>query len=57
MTDLKGNITLHVRIIAADQLGSAIEQTVRRLQILNIKEGNHTDQLPFLNFLSSPSPA
>ena len=43
--DLKDNITLHVRNISNDQLRSAGEQAVYRLQIFQLEEGNHIEQL------------
>ena len=43
--DLKDSITLHVRNISNDQLRSAVEQAVHRLQILQLEEGNHIEQL------------
>ena len=36
LEDLKDSITLHVRIISNDQLRSAVEQAVHRLQIFAI---------------------
>ncbi|GFX73755.1 DUF4817 domain-containing protein [Trichonephila clavipes] len=44
LADLKGSITLHVRSISVDQLRSAVEQTLHRLQILHLEEGNHIEQ-------------
>ncbi|GFU50783.1 uncharacterized protein TNCV_2494891 [Trichonephila clavipes] len=43
LADLKDSITLHVRSISVDQLRSAVEQTLHRLQILHL-EGNHIEQ-------------
>ena len=43
--DLKDSITLHVRNISNDQLRSAIEQAVHRLQILQLEEWNCIEQL------------
>ncbi|GFV35673.1 uncharacterized protein TNCV_1892831 [Trichonephila clavipes] len=44
LVDLKDSITLHVRSISVDQLRSAVEQTLHRLQILHLEEGNHMEQ-------------
>ncbi|GFT95813.1 uncharacterized protein TNCV_311661 [Trichonephila clavipes] len=44
LADLKDSITLHVRSISVDQLRSAVEQTLHRLQILHLEEGNHIEQ-------------
>ncbi|GFX07036.1 uncharacterized protein TNCV_1556391 [Trichonephila clavipes] len=44
LADLKGSITLHVRSISVDQIQSAFEQTLHRLQILHLEEGNHIEQ-------------
>ncbi|GFW61471.1 uncharacterized protein TNCV_347191 [Trichonephila clavipes] len=44
LADLKDSITLHVRNISIDQLRSAVEQTLHRLQILHLEEGNHIEQ-------------
>ncbi|GFU58804.1 uncharacterized protein TNCV_904631 [Trichonephila clavipes] len=44
LADLKDSITLHVRSISVDQLRSAVEQTLHRLQILHLEEGNHIKQ-------------
>ena len=45
LADLKDSITLHVRNISNDQLRSAVEHAVHRLQILQLEEGNHIEQL------------
>ncbi|GFW84945.1 uncharacterized protein TNCV_682331 [Trichonephila clavipes] len=44
LADLKDSITLHLRSISVDQLRSAFEQTLHRLQILHLEEGNHIEQ-------------
>ncbi|GFX54233.1 uncharacterized protein TNCV_2338671 [Trichonephila clavipes] len=44
LADLKYSITLHVRSISVDQLRSAVEQTLHRLQILHLVVGNHIEQ-------------
>ncbi|GFT37031.1 uncharacterized protein TNCV_175491 [Trichonephila clavipes] len=44
LADLKDSITLHVRSIFVNQLRSAVEQTLHRLQILHVEEGNHIEQ-------------
>ncbi|GFX95952.1 uncharacterized protein TNCV_2085321 [Trichonephila clavipes] len=44
LADLKDSITLHVRSISVDQLQSAVEQTLHRMQILHLEEGNHIEQ-------------
>ncbi|GFV11487.1 uncharacterized protein TNCV_1413641 [Trichonephila clavipes] len=44
LADLKDSITLHVKSISVDQLRSAVEQTLHRLQILHLEEGNHSEQ-------------
>ncbi|GFW74902.1 uncharacterized protein TNCV_2677701 [Trichonephila clavipes] len=44
LADLKDSITLHARSISVDQLRSAVEQTLHRLQILHLEEGNHIEQ-------------
>ncbi|GFY04706.1 uncharacterized protein TNCV_419611 [Trichonephila clavipes] len=50
LNDLKNSITLHVRSLTTDQLRSAVEHTVHRLEILQVNEGGHVEQL----FLHSP---
>ncbi|GFU68126.1 uncharacterized protein TNCV_247901 [Trichonephila clavipes] len=44
LEDLKDSIALHVRSISVDQLRSAVEQTLHRLQILHLEEGNRIEQ-------------
>ncbi|GFW18470.1 uncharacterized protein TNCV_1184971 [Trichonephila clavipes] len=44
LADLKDSITLHVRSISVDQLRSAVEQTLHRLQIIHLEEGNRIEQ-------------
>ncbi|GFX54935.1 uncharacterized protein TNCV_3318521 [Trichonephila clavipes] len=44
LADLKDSITLHVRSISVDQLRSAVELTLHRLQILHLEEGNPIEQ-------------
>ncbi|GFX12675.1 uncharacterized protein TNCV_3157961 [Trichonephila clavipes] len=44
LADLKDSVTLHVRSISVDQLRSAVEQTLHRLQILHLEEWNHIEQ-------------
>ncbi|GFW58546.1 uncharacterized protein TNCV_718461 [Trichonephila clavipes] len=44
LADLKDSITLHARSISVDQLRSAVEQTLHRLQILHLEEGNNIEQ-------------
>ncbi|GFU26599.1 uncharacterized protein TNCV_1837271 [Trichonephila clavipes] len=44
LADLKDSITPHVRSISVDQSRSAVEQTIHRLQILHLEEGNHIEQ-------------
>ncbi|GFU40802.1 uncharacterized protein TNCV_2466321 [Trichonephila clavipes] len=44
LEDLKDSITLHVRSISVDQLRSAVQQTLHKLQILHLEEGNHIEQ-------------
>ena len=41
--DEKDSITLNERSISNDQLRSAVEQAVHRLQILHFEEGNHIE--------------
>ena len=43
--DLNDSITLHVRNLSSEQLRSEVEQAVHRLQILQLEEGNHIEQL------------
>lgn len=45
LNDLKNSITLHVRSITTDQLRSAVEHTVHRLEILQVNEGGHMEHL------------
>ncbi|GFY37389.1 uncharacterized protein TNIN_479071 [Trichonephila inaurata madagascariensis] len=45
LNDLKNSITLHVRGLTTDQLRSAVETKVNRLEILQVNEGDHLEHL------------
>ncbi len=45
LNDLKNSIALLVRSLATDQLRSAVEHTVHRLEILQLNEGGRVEHL------------
>ncbi|GFU61985.1 hypothetical protein TNCV_4022681 [Trichonephila clavipes] len=44
LKDFKSSITLHLRGLATDRLRSAVEHTIRCLEILQVNEGGHLER-------------